>query len=490
MRGKRLHQWGLFILIAATFYAAVGLWLRAWFEVSSGILDSDALLFQTVGRGIARGLTPYTDLFETKPPAVFLLSAVSWSVFGSQVLVKLTQAVVLLGIPFVVSVPAISMVEHRPATERRFISSTSILFGVLLALYTANQAGLGLAESYGAFFAILFLAVFARSSRPRPLYFDALGILLLCAVGFKEPFVLSILAGVIVLSRNWKSSAISFSFAVFVAGVLGIGALFALGYIDAFFGVYLPHMLGFHVHQHDGSTLLRALEVWRVFTNIGAYSWSFAAALSVLVFGMAFRMHIVRWIVAVYLMLLSIAVGGDFYGHHFIFAVPVYAALFWLGVQYRWKRPIVIAFVMLLVSTSLIDTRLSYADSADAWKLQEKQMITAASQIDTLMDTCGWERYLQMIPREEGPYAFMRHSPYGPIFIHYDRFIGASKQYQTAYIKALQEAPFMLLLDLENSNLSQFALQYVGVHFDVSPPPCAGEDFVQPAPYTLLFRQD
>ena len=102
------------------------------------------------------GLTPYADLFETKPPGIFLLHALSLKLFGSQFLVKLLQAIVLLGIPVLVVVPSIAFVQGRSNAQRRLISLTSILFGLLLALYTANQAGEGLTESYGTFFVISY----------------------------------------------------------------------------------------------------------------------------------------------------------------------------------------------------------------------------------------------------------------------------------------------------------------------------------------------
>jgi hypothetical protein len=43
---------------------------------------SDYLLYTVVGRGILNGLTPYIDLFESKPPGMFLLAAVSLLVSG------------------------------------------------------------------------------------------------------------------------------------------------------------------------------------------------------------------------------------------------------------------------------------------------------------------------------------------------------------------------------------------------------------------------
>ncbi len=499
------------MLILAICVAAVGLFLRAWYEVSSGVLAGDAFIFQTVGRGIVNGLKPYADLFETKPPGIFLLFALSLKFFGDQTLVKLLQAAVLLGIPVLVFLPSLHIVAQRPARQRQWLSLLSLLFGLLLALYTANQAGQGLPESFGAFFAIAFLAAFIFGYRfpisdfRSPLIHSLLlGVLLLCSLGFKEPFFLSILAGVVLLSDDDQSFirqlVSSFLIPAAIALALGLFALAVLGYLGPFFSVYLPHMLGYHIQQYHGSTMIHALEIWRTFRNMGAYSWWFAVAVTLVWVGVFVRFVVLsswflvlRWVVASYLMFLAIGIGGDFYGHHFIFAVPVYAALWWAMLRHlpeRIPKFATAALAILLTLTAFFSTQFSYAKSAAQWKEKEEGMQTAALAIDTLMQQCEWNRYLQMIPRGVGPYAYTKASPYGPIFTQYERFIGASKSYQTQYLRALKEAPFMLLIDIKKSNLSVFAKQYVGVHYVPDPPACAGENFSLPEPYNLLFRQE
>lgn len=483
----------------AVLVSALGLLSRAWFEVSSGYLASDTLLFQTVGRGILNGYIPYADLFETKPPGILLLHALSWKLFDSQLLVKIVQAIVLLGIAVRFMIPALDAIASRPAAQRRTLSMLSLLFGILLAQYAGNQAGLGLVESYGAFVSILFIVVAISSMRWKKTRYAVLGVLLLFAVGLKEPFLFSILGALVLLIPDWKEVVKTIGIPLGIAAVVGVVALLALGYFEAFFGVYLKHMLSFHVHQHDGSTFVRALEVWRTFINIGAYSWWFAAGVTVVWLYVPVRsvlvrdwLFVVRWALSSYLMFLSIATGGDFYGHHFVFGVPVMAALFWTALRMLPEHPhrlLLPGISLLLVVSAIADAKLSYAAETKTWRTTEAQLIASATVIDDIMERCGWERYLQMIPRGGGPYAYTKASPYGPIFTHYERFLGASRQYQSAYIKALKETPFMLLIDLENSNLSEFALQYVGVHFSEEPPACAGEDFVQPEPYYLLFQQ-
>ena len=489
----------LVLLVLAILISGYGLLARVWFELSSGMLANDGFLFQTVGRGILNGLTPYTDLFETKPPGSFLLHAVSWQIFGSAFLVKLVQALVLLGIPVLVALPAIHVIAGRPAKDRQVLSLLSILFGVLLSLYSANQSGWGLLESHAGVFGIAFLAIGVFQWGGPLVRYSVLGLLLLVAAGFKEPILLSILGGLLLLDTSWKSIGKSMGIAVVIAAVLGVVALLLLGYFDAFFGTYMRYMLGFHVGQEPMPLPLRAIEIWRVFTNMGVYSWSFATGLTLLWLWVPVQSLrtgrgelAVRWFLGSYLTLLAVAMGGSFYGHHFIFAIPFYAALLWVSLELLPKEfdRYVASFALLLIAAALIDTQLRFADQARIWKEADTEYRSAALVIDDVMERCGWERYLQMMPRGRGPYAYTKTSPYGPVFIHYSREIGALREFQTAYIRALQEAKLMLVTDVQETNLSEFALQYVGVHFDENPPACVGEDFSQPLPYRLLFRQD
>ena len=482
-------------LAIACAIGAAGLLSYAWFQIHTGYLHGDALIFQAVGRGMLNGYTPYADLFETKPPGVFLLHALSWKLVGSQLLVSIATALALIGVAARAGAPVLGFVQGRPAHERRFLCLLSVLFGIVLALYMSNQAGGGLAETYGAYFGIVFLTILITPVKYPYLKSVWLGFLLLLAVGFKEPFLLSILAGAILLIDKPGEGIAHVVVPIMVAAALGLIGLFIFGLFEPFFQVYLPHMLGFHVYQHDGSMFIRALEIWRTFMNLGgAYSWGLAVAIALLLFN-SLRIAPIRTLIGLYLTLLAIAVGGDFYGHHFVFAVPFYVAMWWMffrsptstGRSARW---IVFVIAIGLVYAALFDTQFSYADRASAWRQHEAEMRSAATTIDEVMDNCNWEKYLQVIPRVGDAFAYTDHVPYGPIFLHYTRFIGAKREYQTAFIRALNEAKIALVLDLENANLSQDTIEFMGVHFSEQPPACVSADFVQPEPYSLLFRNN
>jgi hypothetical protein len=490
MNTKQIHNWCLLALGVAILVALGGLIAHVIFEFS-GVMHGDTMIFQTVGRGILNGIKPYSGLFETKPPGIFLMHAVSLWIFDSQFLVKLLQVLALVSIPVLVVIPSVNAAASRPPKERQIITLVSVLFGLVLALYTANQAGQGLVEGYGAATALLYLLLLDKNWK-QWVRLGVLGFLMLITVGLKEPFVLVLLSCVLIMRKNVLQA---FVYPLVVAIVFGFIALLVLGYIEPFFGVYLPHMFGFHVHQHDVSLPLRALEVWRVFMNMGAYSWWLAIGFTVLL-GTPFfdkqqrsRASVLRYVFALYIMMCAIAAGGDFYGHHFIFAVPCYVALYWWLLRTNaFGRKYFCIFGALLCVTAFAGTR--FVHDYAGWRTLESEYISVSSTIDSVMDNCGYDRYLQMIARGGGPYTYTSHSPYGPIFVHYSRFIGGSKMYQSEHIRALQETPLVFILDIENSNLTEMAQEFVGAVFTEDAPKCAGEGFVQPSPYHLLFRQE
>ena len=70
-----------------------------FFEMSA--LNTDAYIYLTVGRGILNGLRPYTDLFESKPPGIFYLNALSLWLTNGTFLLRMLQAGNLLSLPIV-----------------------------------------------------------------------------------------------------------------------------------------------------------------------------------------------------------------------------------------------------------------------------------------------------------------------------------------------------------------------------------------------------
>jgi len=121
------------------------------YELSGAFNAWDVNLYWTIGRGIINGILPYTGLFETKPPGIFILSALSFYFFDSTILTHIVQVLALL---IIATVPLFAYILHSKE-KSIFGIAFSTLLGLLLALYTHERAGLVQVESFGAAFGIL-----------------------------------------------------------------------------------------------------------------------------------------------------------------------------------------------------------------------------------------------------------------------------------------------------------------------------------------------
>src|SRR3989338_6930341 len=119
-------------LVASVKFAAL------LYHETLGSYDRDVNIYLAVGRGILNGLTPYRDLFETKAPGIFLLSALTLWLFNGATLLLWVEAALLALLPLIILLPILRKKEHRHDTPLILIT---LLFGFFLTLYTGAMAG-------------------------------------------------------------------------------------------------------------------------------------------------------------------------------------------------------------------------------------------------------------------------------------------------------------------------------------------------------------
>lgn len=486
----------------------------------SGVLTDDALIYLAMGRGILNGLLPYSDLFETKPPGIFLLNAASLYLTGDVGPLKMLQALVLLTIAGVVPVGTWMRVKNLPRNERTIALLLSMVFGLLLSLYTATMAGEGQVESFGAAFALLALLGMSIERRCMTI----LGIL--GAVGVKEPFLFSIIAGALILHSRTRSlfnypafaqpphglrpagkatAGRQFFIVHILAIAIGLALLALLGYLVPYLTIYLPHMLGTHAVAHV-PLWQRSFAMDRFLANIASFSIPLAGGTVVLLLGtLAAGLHNTttlaasawtgRWFFGLYLTLMAIGIGGDFYGHHFVFAVPFLVACLWVFVTALEERTTLslhmatTLFVTCLIGAAAFHSRSNYAAAKEAWQHRRTELTQMAATIDTIMDRCGFDRYLHLKPKGGGPFAYTRHSPEGPIFTQYSRFMGfEGSPFIEPFKQVLLRTPLILLTDLDAVRMTEVAKRYIRTSFTPDHPTCAGDIPPLPVEYSLLFR--
>jgi hypothetical protein len=487
--------------------------IRALYELQNPY-TADLSLYLALGRGILNGLTPYTDLFENKPPAMFFLSALSLKLFDGPQLLHMLEAVILIGFPYaflvwhMVRSPFSRKDLRKPITI--FLLANTAFFAMAVGLYTMLRSGEAQVESYGAFLGTLFLLLIAGGKEKFPRQnVAAASVLLLGAIMFKEPFLLTILAGAMVLSRGdvrelWSRFAIPLC----VAGALGVTLMLVLGYFGPYVTIYLGEMFGHHIPQ-SGSPAPRVFAWHRVWEDVRDFSpgllWSMALMLGYSFFPRRESMrHLIDVLVPLAVLALafsftSFAVGMTrvYFNHHFIFAVPLYSAIFlrfMLDIRQDRSRAATVVLwgnTLLLTSAMFTHTTMNYDRLLSIFAKEPIPAKQAAAVIDDVLDACGIEQYMFLGGNGPQPYGFTKHSPMGPLFMQYGYSLSPDRTFfRSEFLRTLGTAQLVVQESYILSDLHDDVTAYLEREFTTEPLGCATAA-MRPGvePYVFHFRK-
>jgi hypothetical protein len=495
-----LRVLGLSLLAAIVLRAVLLFGSRIAYELS-GPLTADTPLYWAVGRGILHGLLPYSDLFETKPPGIFLLSAISVALTGSESLMYVLQAIAIIVLPVLLILhvrrEAATRCRHRP-----WLLLVAALFGILLALYTAERSGEVQVESFGAAATGAYLYLAASTKRLERARLWIAGCALLAAVGLKEPFLLTAIGGAVLLHRHHPAVLVNRLLApLVIAAGLGLAALLSLGYAEGYFAVYLPEMLFLHIGG-AGPLSQRALYIGRLWSDLRAFSPLLSVSLTLTLTGLLIaallrRSRISATIalgLAVLLASTAVSIGGQYYNHHFVFAVPVYmaAVMAFLAAcaTFRVRIPALVgayglAAVLLLAIAQL--PQPAYAERIEGLRADREVAERSAAYIDATLSACGRSRYLFLGGNGIRPYGFTKHPPLGPIFFQYHYLLSRDRDaFRESFLRSVGSADVVVWDNPELNELKNVVEHYLDRWFSEEPWPCAGPP--PTGPYRYLFR--
>lgn len=238
-------------------------------------MDTDMLLYFTVGRGILNGFTPYVDLFESKPPGMFLLASLSLLVSGDQRFFSFLGCSAFVAFPLLMGWVAWNESEKEKWSllERAVLTVVGLIAGVLLVLYAENRSLVLQSEFFGSFLLSIY-AVLALRWRERIMWWRVL-FLSLCiggAIGLKEPFVIAALAIALLLSRSPREFLRIFLLPMGCAALLGTIVLTVTGWWNPYMHRYLPAMM-LHTESPDPNEPFwaRGLSIRRIIADLTTY---------------------------------------------------------------------------------------------------------------------------------------------------------------------------------------------------------------------------
>lgn len=497
----------LAVLIYAIWMSSTSFFLRIWYELT-GPFTADSPIYWAVGRGILNGLVPYRDLFETKPPGIFLLSSLSLWLSGSMQFGAWVQTALLAVIPASVMVAAWRQMKGHTGLMCWLIAGGALLFGTTLALYVAERSGEYQVESFGAAFAIAYAGLLstAHGTVSRRAMILA-SILMLCSVGMKEPFLLSCLSIAILLCENRRAFLRGFVFPLIIAAGVGVILLQLLGMWDGYFHIYIPEMFG---RYGNGGAPLWIRGFWwsRLFSDLRGFSpmlayGIFGIAIAQVIVG--FRMHTITrglWnlilvFCVLYLAAFTVGTGNTYYNHHFVFAVGSFAALFIALIrdavrywgQCGFTRTVVMVALLLLVPTVQRNPLVNYKAQAAIYSNDRAAAQSVANQIDAVLDRCDMKRYLFIGGNGGQPYGFTRHSPLGPLFFQFDHLLDHQhEKFREEFIQSLHQARLIILSNFDLNAITDETKTYLAEEFTQRPWLCAGS-VTSTEPYMFYYRK-
>ncbi len=501
-------------LIAGSCVALWQMTLRVLYELG-GPMIYDSLIYLAVGRGILNGLAPYRDLIETKPPGIFLLSAVSQALSGD-VLAHVFQAACIAAIPFIV-VLSVRRVCKQGAPAPAYVWLLAAIAGAIFALFTAALAGEFQVESFGALAGAFFVLAIADPARMNTRRIIGAGCAFAVAVAFKEPFLLPLIGCALVLSRTPRDLLKTLVLPALVGGALFLLLLVLTGWLQPYLSGYLTEMLEGRI----GSSVplwKRGFDLVSVFGNLAK---DFSPSASVLV-GLLVLWHIIRrtedrglvrkiWgvvgcCIALYLTVTAVGITGVFSNHLQIFAVPLYLALVvrLLGDVSDALDPSRVSLLHVLGPGLVLclvlgpwTTPGEYLERLARNRGEMQVGRTLARQVDGILDGCGIDRWLYIGGHAfPNAYAFTRHSPLGPLFFQAP---GIQNQFDSdvvhSFINNIGTARFILMRKFtvfEDNEMPVAGVAYLMDHFTFETPTCAGNpgDPADPKTYFLYRIKD
>lgn len=200
-------------------------------------LGRDQGEFATIGRGILQGKTPYTDLWNPKPPAVFYVYALAMQLYGQTT--AALRALDLLLVPVIAA--GLYWIGGRLADKRAGLFAV-----VILAAFYFTESFWTLTQNDGIVLLPMVLAVVCAikaadhpAERRGHVWALAAGALCAAAVWFKYPFALfaivPVTAYLLVHSRPGRSiltNGIAFGMGGLVIVGAGAAYLASLGALD------------------------------------------------------------------------------------------------------------------------------------------------------------------------------------------------------------------------------------------------------------------
>ncbi len=331
------------------FWVAVACWALIVFSCLQVLLFSfgrDQSIYAMVGDGILRGQLPYRDVWDFKPPGIFVAYALAQAVFGKTMLaIRLLEVAGLLGVAFAYRHLAELVLEQRRAGD---VAAAVAVFGhAQLEFWHTGQP-----EAFGGFLVVyaVMLVFGEHPGQRRFLQWGGVGALFGAAFLFKPTIAGGAFVAALYLARRelvrtgrWRAAA----HPLLVAGgasLLPIAACAAWFWLAGAWDdlawtmfVFTPGYSGLFPYYTAAEAFFYALhEVLFRFTPVVAVG--FLAAISIRPLHGREREIFLVLLGIIAVNLAGVAIQNKFFQYHYSATLLLVSFISGVGVYKLWRR--------------------------------------------------------------------------------------------------------------------------------------------------------
>lgn len=460
----------------------------------------DTYLYYTVGHALKEGKIPYADMYENKPPMIFILASLSYNLTGGYRLVNFFSLLAFLTI--LLLPPLFVLLLWKKKKPNALFASFVLLlvFGsaAFFAIYAEERSGEVQIEALGSACVLLslFFAALTEASASRRICFYSPqvvlnGVFLGLGIMFKEPFLLVGAAAILLFCHSKKDLLYKLFFPLCYAGVTCVVVLLSAGCILPYFTIYIKNMFSAHITKY-GSPFKRMQNIGKLFVDMTNFSFALPILVSFSFFAAVcgesakrYSEHAVRNLffkifnalkplAALYAASFAVGLGGQYYNHHYIFALPYYLALLLYTAECllsvdlktlfssaaqpeKLRKALSVPLIICMFTASIFTAvgfwqRPAYKQNIEVIE-RVRELKEDAAYLDGVLDAAEEETYLWIGFNGYNPYAFTKHLPSGPCFAQ-DPYNFREKD--SFFVKAFQE-------QLSSVNVIVFSRLNVGI---------------------------
>lgn len=471
--------------------------------------DSDATIYWLVGRGILEGFIPYADFITTKPPGILLISAASFAITQSPMFGYVLQIIAHCTVAFIVPISTLHVFRNEKSPVL-FMGAllASLVYGCVLAKFSAVYAGAFLTESFAAALGSVFVYLYIRHpDRVTKKYIILQSIVIFLCAGIKEPMILVLFACALLLTKHTFPLLRKFFLPLGLGMLWGLIALVITKTFVPFFTIYLPRILTSYVPFENTSMWYRVVNISQSMRTVYSFSSLLALLIVMLLFAIILQetqkqlskksvVFMGKIFLAIICVSFAVAMSNRGYSHYTVQAVPFFITIFLLflkNICQAEKRNISMystaCVAALIIAAFPIHTRNLQAASR-AIAAEYTRLSFEASVIDDVLDKCDQEKYLFIGTNGKHPFGFTKHFPYGPAFIQGNAFSIEMPYVRERFIQALMDTSLIVFHDMNLQSYTDEFNEYAQQNFTSIPWTCAALHTNVLGKYTLFFRID